>query len=172
MSIRTTNIAGKVKPVRKGFYTGFYNENIMAEKNERPDLAACDRTFNVTTDKDVVRIREYSRIVAEKIGFSANERTLIATVVSEICRNIIEYAKTGQVIIQVLLQNSRIGILITAVDNGPGISNIDMAMKDGFSTGRGMGIGLPGSRRIMDDFEIESTPEYGTTVIMRKWLVQ
>ncbi|MEX2574564.1 MAG: anti-sigma regulatory factor [Balneolaceae bacterium] len=135
-------------------------------------MAACDRTFNVTTDKDVVRIREYSRIVAEKIGFSANERTLIATVVSEICRNIIEYAKTGQVIIQVLLQNSRIGILITAVDNGPGISNIDMAMKDGFSTGRGMGIGLPGSRRIMDDFEIESTPEYGTTVIMRKWLVQ
>lgn len=129
-----------------------------------------EKTFKVSSDKDVVKIREYARDVADDIGFSNNDRTLIATAVSEICRNIIEYAKYGKISIEYLNNNSKRGILITAKDSGPGISDINMALKDGYSSGRGMGVGLPGTKRIMDDFIIESKPDNGTKITMCKWV--
>lgn len=128
------------------------------------------KTFQVSSDKDVVQVREHAREVAGTLGFTTNDRTLITTVVSEICRNILEYAQKGQVAIKPLYLNSKRGICITASDDGPGIADIKMAMQDGYSTGRGMGVGLPGSKRIMDEFDIQSKPGKGTKITMCKWL--
>lgn len=135
--------------------------------NERNSL---EKIFKVTSDKDVVKIREYARDIADGIGFSNNERTLIATAVSEICRNIIEYAVHGKITIKALYLNPKTGILISAKDNGPGIPDINKALKDGYSSGRGMGVGLPGTKRIMDEFVIESKPGNGTKIVMHKWV--
>lgn len=131
-----------------------------------------EKTFMVSSDKDVVQIREYARDAAGKIGFSSNDQTLIATAVSEICRNIIEYAKNGQITIGPLNSNSRNAIVIYAEDKGPGIHNVELALKDGYSSGRGMGVGLPGTKRIMDKFVIISKPGEGTKIEMQKWVVQ
>lgn len=140
------------------------DSNVIKSKNLK------SKTFQVSSDKDVVQIREHAREIAGAIGFSANDRTLITTVVSEICRNIIEYAQKGEVSIKHLHLNSKRGICITASDDGPGIADVKKAMEDGYSTGRGMGVGLPGSKRIMDAFEIESKPGEGTNITMCKWL--
>ncbi|MEX0647251.1 MAG: anti-sigma regulatory factor [Balneolaceae bacterium] len=128
------------------------------------------KTFQVSSDKDVVQVREFAREIAAELGFSTNDRTLITTVVSEICRNILEYAQKGNMSIKPIHKNPGKGICITAKDNGPGIADLKMAMQDGYSTGRGMGVGLPGSKRIMDDFNIESIPGSGTKITMCKWL--
>lgn len=140
-------------------------------KGKLNEWDSLEKTFKVSSDKDVVKIREYARDVANEIGFTNNERTLIATAVSEISRNIIEYAQFGKISIVPLSKNSRRGILITAHDNGPGISDINMALQDGYSSGRGMGVGLPGTKRIMDEFKIESKPGSGTKIRMYKWVV-
>lgn len=129
-----------------------------------------NKTFSIHSDKDIVIVREYARGLAEYIGFSTNERTLIATAVSEICRNIIEYAQYGHVSIERAQQNLKIGITITIEDKGPGIPDVDLAMQDGYSTSRGMGVGLPGTKRIMDEFDIQTQPDKGTRVVMTKWI--
>lgn len=129
-----------------------------------------DTSFAVSTDKDVVQIREHARDMAGTLGFSRNDRTMITTVVSEICRNILEYAQRGELRIKLVNNNSQKGLQIIACDDGPGIADVKKAMQDGYSTGRGMGVGLPGSKRIMDEFEIESKPGKGTKITMCKWL--
>lgn len=129
-----------------------------------------NKTFSIHSDKDIVIVREYARRVGEFIGFTANERTLIATAVSEICRNIIEYAQYGHVSIERVFENPKTGITITVEDKGPGIADLDLAMQDGYSTSRGMGVGLPGTKRIMDEFEIDTKPGRGTRVVMKKWI--
>ncbi|MCF7802594.1 MAG: anti-sigma regulatory factor [Candidatus Marinimicrobia bacterium] len=126
-------------------------------------------SFEVTSNTDVVRIRDEGRALAKEHGFSVNEQTLIATAISEVCRNIIEYAGTGSVTFRVLRSKNGIGIEITATDNGPGIMDISRAMEDGYTTGKGMGLGLPGVKRIMDQFELISGMGEGTTVKMAKW---
>ena len=131
-----------------------------------------EKVFRVSSDKDVVKIREYARDIAGSIGFTSNDQTLIATAVSEICRNIIEYAKYGEISIASLCDEPKKGIIIIAEDNGPGIHNITLALKDGYSSGRGMGVGLPGTRRIMDKFQINSRPGHGTKIEMHKWVTQ
>jgi serine/threonine-protein kinase RsbT len=95
---------------------------------------------------------------------------VIATAISEIARNIVEYAKKGKIIISEIKDKEKQGIQVVARDRGPGISDVERAMQDGFTTGKGLGLGLPGTRRIMDEFEITSKAGKGTTVTIKKWL--
>jgi serine/threonine-protein kinase RsbT len=107
--------------------------------------------------------------LAADAGFSSADQTLIATAISEVARNIVEYARHGEVILSAFEQQSRRCIKIIARDNGPGIADTELAMRDGYSTGNSLGMGLPGARRLMDDFDLTSTPGKGTTVTMQKW---
>ncbi|MBI3894980.1 MAG: anti-sigma regulatory factor [Acidobacteria bacterium] len=109
------------------------------------------------------------------MGFNGSDLTVISTAISEIARNIVEHAKSGEIILNAVNSpgtvNSpgKIGLVVIARDKGPGIADIALAMQDGYSTGKGLGVGLPGSRRLMDEFEITSAPGIGTTVTMKKW---
>jgi serine/threonine-protein kinase RsbT len=122
------------------------------------------------SDLDVVEARTAARTLAAYVGFNGVHLVTIATAVSEVARNIILYARRGEVILTVIQHGSRRGLEVVARDRGPGIANIEQAMQDGFSTSGGLGLGLPGSRRLMDEFQIESQVGEGTTVTMRKWL--
>jgi serine/threonine-protein kinase RsbT len=121
-------------------------------------------------DGDVVVARQKGREMAADVGFSGSDLTIIATAISEIARNIVVYAKRGDVTLAPLVEGARRGIMVVAKDTGPGIPNIEQAMRDGFSTGKSLGLGLPGARRLMDEFEIRSQVGVGTTVTMRKWV--
>ena len=94
---------------------------------------------------------------------------MIATAVSEIARNIVTYATQGEVTLSEVSAGSRRGVQVLARDEGPGIADIELAMRDGYSTGKSLGLGLPGARRLMDEFEIVSVVGKGTTITMRKW---
>ena len=124
----------------------------------------------VEHDGDVVAARQKGREMAAHVGFSGSDLTIIATAISEIARNIVVYAKRGDVTLAPLTEGSRRGLLVVAQDTGPGLPNIEQAMRDGFSTGKSLGLGLPGARRLMDEFEISSQVGVGTTVTMRKWV--
>src|SRR5258708_3040900 len=123
----------------------------------------------VDRDADIVTARQVGRDLATEIGFSGSELTIVATAISEVARNIITYAVRGEIILSTLHQGGRRAIVVIARDNGPGIPNIEQAMRDGFSTGKSLGLGLPGSKRLMDEFEIVSEPGKGTIVTMKKW---
>ncbi len=125
----------------------------------------------INYDTDVVEARAAARSMASTVGFMGTDLVLIASAVSEIARNIVEYTKGGEVILSVIHNRSRLGLQVIARDQGPGIADLSLAMKDGYSTSRSLGLGLPGSRRLMDEFLVESTLGSGTTVTMRKWLV-
>ena len=133
-------------------------------------MADDERRVAIAADVDIVLARETGRQLAEQLGFSLTDLTLIATAVSEVARNITSFAGTGEIVFSVVRENGRQGIEVVARDQGPGIPDIERALKDGYSTSRGMGLGLPGARRLMDDFELSSTPGSGTTVVMRKWV--
>jgi serine/threonine-protein kinase RsbT len=131
---------------------------------------AADATHVVIAhDGDIVEVRRRGRELAQSIGFSGSELTIIATAISEIARNIVVYADHGEISLSIADHGGRRGILVVARDEGPGIPDIQSAMRDGYSTGNSLGLGLPGARRLMDDFEIMSTVGEGTTVTMRKW---
>jgi serine/threonine-protein kinase RsbT len=125
----------------------------------------------ISTDGDIVAARQSGRELANQIGCSATDATLVATAISEVARNIVVHAERGEVEVSTITSdaNGDTGIEVVARDEGPGIRDIDRAMEDGFTTGRGLGLGLPGARRLMDDFEITSEPGEGTTIVMRKW---
>jgi serine/threonine-protein kinase RsbT len=123
----------------------------------------------VKTDADVVAAREKGRQLSAQLGFSSTDLTLIVTAISEVARNIVLYAREGQITIRLESSPSQRGIVVIAEDDGPGIPDVDMAMRDAYSTGNGLGLGLPGARRLMDEFEIKSELSKGTTVTMRKW---
>ena len=124
----------------------------------------------VASDADLVLARQAGRRLAQELGFSSTDITLIATAISEVARNIIQYAGAGEIILDTIDEDRRVGILVIARDKGPGIDDIALAIRDGYTTGKGMGLGLPGSRRLMDEFEIDSEPDQGTTIVMKKWL--
>ena len=125
----------------------------------------------IQSSADVVAARQQARALASRAGFSQSNLTVIATAVSEVVRNIVEYAKEGEVVITLISRGAyRKGVEIVAADQGPGIPDVSLVMRDGYSTRKGLGIGLPGARRLMDDFEIESEIGKGTTVRMRKWV--
>jgi serine/threonine-protein kinase RsbT len=123
----------------------------------------------INSDQDIVAARQRGRALAAEIGFSATDATLIATAISELARNIVSYARKGEVALKVIRGSSRHGILVVASDDGPGIPNIPQALRDGFSTSGSLGLGLPGVRRLMDEFQIDSRPGRGTTVTVKKW---
>lgn len=125
--------------------------------------------LRVERDADVVAARQKGRELAVSAGISGSDLTVVATAISEIARNIIVYAKRGQIVLKIAQNGHRRGVVVIATDQGPGIADIDMAMRDGFSTGKSLGLGLPGARRLMDEFEIVSEEGHGVTVTMTKW---
>jgi len=129
--------------------------------------AAGEARVRIRSSADIVAARQQGRELASLVGFSVSNLTLIATAISEVSRNIIEYAGEGEVTIRFIREGNRTGVKIVASDTGPGIADLKAVMRDGFSTGHGMGMGLPGARRLMDDFEISSAPGAGTTVTGR-----
>ncbi len=129
-----------------------------------------DIVVAIRSDGDIVSARQQGRSLATAIGFSATDATLIATAISELARNIVIYAKQGDVMIHRVEISHRRGIVIAARDRGPGIRNIEDVLRDGYSTSGGLGLGLPGVRRLMDEFAIESEPGQGTMVTVKKWL--
>jgi serine/threonine-protein kinase RsbT len=123
----------------------------------------------INSDQDIVTARQKGRVLAIELGFSTGDATLIATAISELARNIVSYARKGEITLKTLRSSSRQGISIVASDSGPGIRDIRQAMRDGFSTSGSLGLGLPGVRRLMDEFEIISEPGRGTIVTVKKW---
>ena len=124
----------------------------------------------INSDQDIVTARQRGRLLAAALGFSSGDATLIATAISELARNIVRYAKSGEIRLTVINGSARQGIQLVAQDRGPGIPDIPQALRDGFSTSGSLGLGLPGVMRLMDEFEITSKRGKGTTVVMRKWL--
>jgi serine/threonine-protein kinase RsbT len=123
----------------------------------------------IERDVDVVTARQRGRELAAARGLSSTDQTLVATAISEVARNILTYAGTGEILLSPIDEGPRIGLLVVARDTGPGIANPDLAMKDGYSTAKSLGLGLPGAKRLMDDFELDSSPGKGTTITMKKW---
>jgi len=123
----------------------------------------------ITSDLDVVSVRQKGRELAADAGFSSGDQTVIAAAISEIARNIITYAKRGEITLSVVTNGDRQGVVVVARDQGPGIRDVDRALQDGYSTSGGLGLGLPGARRLMDDFDVASALGKGTVVTMRKW---
>jgi serine/threonine-protein kinase RsbT len=123
----------------------------------------------INSDQDIVLARQKGRSLAAEAGFSAVDSTLIATAISELARNIVSYAKKGEIILQPLRNSHSTGISIVATDNGPGIPDIRLALRDGFSTSGSLGLGLPGVRRLVDEFQIVSSIGQGTVVKVTKW---
>lgn len=123
----------------------------------------------IRSDLDIVIARTLARDTAKSLGFGPIDQARIATAVSELARNIFLYAGTGSVTVREVEKNTRKGIEIVCEDNGPGITNIEVAMQDGYSTSRGMGMGLPGAKRLMDEFDIKTQEGVGTTITCRKW---
>jgi serine/threonine-protein kinase RsbT len=123
----------------------------------------------IAADVDVVQARLHGRELAAGAGFSTGDQTVIAAAISEIARNILMYAKRGEITLRMVPNGDRQGVEVIARDRGPGIRDIQRAMLDGYSTSGGLGLGLPGARRLMDEFEVVSVVGEGTTVRMTKW---
>ena len=131
---------------------------------------ASDTSVPIGSAADIVMARQQGRTLAMELGFVGSDLTLIATAISEVTRNIVEHAKKGDLRLTATKQGGKRGILIVARDHGPGIRDIPQAMEYGYSTNKGLGVGLPGAKWLMDEFEIDSKVGKGTTVIMKKWL--
>jgi serine/threonine-protein kinase RsbT len=126
----------------------------------------------ICSDHDIVTARQKGRSLAASLNFSPGEATLIATAISELARNIVSYAKQGEIRLKAINGSSgsrRHGIQVIAHDEGPGIADLEHALRDGYSTSGGLGLGLPGVRRLVDEFHIVSNPSHGTTVTVRIW---
>jgi serine/threonine-protein kinase RsbT len=135
---------------------------------DRAASGAQVRVF-IRDESDVVVARRRTRELASQQGLSEAETEALATAVTEIARNIVVHAGSGEIVFGLVVEALRRGVVVIARDAGPGIPNIEQAMQDGFSTKHGLGFGLPGARRLVDEFEIESKTGGGTTVTLRKW---
>ena len=123
----------------------------------------------IRTDADVVTARQEARTMGADLGFSSTDLTLLATAISEVARNITTYAGEGEVALRVLNSGGRQGIEVVASDDGPGIADVELAMQDGYTTGNGLGLGLPGTRRLVDEFDLRTEPGTGTSIRLVKW---
>jgi serine/threonine-protein kinase RsbT len=126
--------------------------------------------LEIRTEEDIIISRAAAKELAREVGFGIVDQTKIATAISELTRNIVKYADHGLLFLETVNRDHRPGLEITCEDRGPGITDIEAALREGFSTGRGLGMGLPGARKLMDDFELTSTVNSGTRVVVRKWL--
>ncbi|PYQ04711.1 MAG: ATP-binding protein [Acidobacteria bacterium] len=142
----------------------------MSSNPRRDPRRPAQSVVPISSSADIVTARQRGRALAAALGFAGSDLTVIATAISELARNIIEYAATGEIVLSQDDVDGRPGIVIVARDEGPGIADVSRALSAGFSTGPGLGLGLPGVRRLMDDFEITSESGRGTTVSVRKWL--
>lgn len=131
---------------------------------------AVDIRLEIRSTIDIVTARQQGREIAMEMGFPASEITLIAAAISEIARNILDHAKRGEVIFTVTHKGNDRCLQVVAQDEGPGIPDVARAMQYGYSSRGGLGVGLPGAKWLMDDFEIESVIGKGTKITMRKWL--
>ncbi|MGG1398085.1 anti-sigma regulatory factor [Bacillus salipaludis] len=124
----------------------------------------------IISEWDIVEARQLGRNIAKELGFGTVDQARITTAISELARNIYLYAGEGEIHIECLREFGRIGLKVTAVDQGPGIRDIRKVMEDGYSTSGGLGAGLPGVKRLMDNFDLISSPGKGTTIQVEKWL--
>ncbi|SFB24376.1 MULTISPECIES: anti-sigma regulatory factor [unclassified Bacillus (in: firmicutes)] len=124
----------------------------------------------IINEWDIVAARQLGRNVAKELGFGIVDQARITTAISELARNIYLYAGQGQVCIEKVYDGGKAGLRIGATDSGPGISDIRQVMEDGFTTSGGLGAGLPGVKRLMDEFSIDSSPGHGTDIQATKWL--
>lgn len=130
------------------------------------------RAIKIKTEEDIVTARQKARQCARKIGFNRVDETRIVTVASELARNIFQYTYGGVLRIRLVVQHGSTGIAIEALDQGPGIENVGKVLEDGYSTSGGLGAGLPGVKRMMDEFHIQSQPKKGTNIRAIKWHTQ
>lgn len=128
-----------------------------------------DETLALRSADDVVRVRQAARAWAVAMGFSLVDQTKIVTATSELARNTIDHGRGGHVRLRWLVNSVRHGLRLDFVDSGPGIADVELALRDGYTTGAGLGLGLSGSRRLMNEFEIESEPGRGTRVSVTRW---
>lgn len=130
-------------------------------------IQSCVKIIN---EWDIVAARQLGRNVAKELGFGTVDQARITTAISELARNIYLYAGQGQICIEKLYESGKAGLKVVAIDNGPGIKDIRQVMEDGYSTSGGLGAGLPGVKRLMDGFGINSTPGSGTEITATKWV--
>jgi serine/threonine-protein kinase RsbT len=131
-----------------------------------------EQCIPVRTDLDIVSARVEGRNLAKEMGFGTIDQARIATAISELARNVILYAPEGRVTVKAIVSDDGgQGIEVVCEDDGPGIANVELVMQDGYSTSSGLGMGLPGTKRLMDEFKIETKLGVGTKVTVRKWLI-
>ena len=123
----------------------------------------------IITELDIVKARQMVRQYAKEFGMGIVDQTRITTAVSELFRNMYMYANGGEVLIERGIIDEKPTLIITSIDTGPGIEDIELAMTDGYTSGQGMGYGMPGAKRLVDRFELYSVPGKGTTVRVMKW---
>jgi serine/threonine-protein kinase RsbT len=128
-----------------------------------------DETVEIKTSSDIILVRHQVRTWAQKLGFSLVDQTKIVTAASELARNTLDYGGGGTLKLEILQQGIRSGLRLTFEDRGVGIPDLDLAMKDGYSTSNGLGLGVGGAKRLMHEFEIVSTIGQGTCVIITRW---
>src|SRR5262245_33995615 len=126
-------------------------------------------TFRIATEEDIVKVRQAVREWCVSSGFRLVDQTKVVTAASEIARNVLEYGGGGTLLLEALVENPRRGLRMLFEDKGPGIPDIEQALKDGFTTGGGLGLGLGGARRLVHEFAIESSPGVGTRVTLTQW---
>ena len=134
------------------------------------EAVATEARVLVEADLDIVSARQQGRVMATQLGFSPGTATLIATAISELARNILLYASRGEVTITTIENNGSKGITVEARDDGPGIPQPQRALEDGYSTSGRLGLGLPGVKRLMDEFRLETSPGRGTRIVVHKWV--
>ncbi|WP_187263963.1 anti-sigma regulatory factor [Pontibacter beigongshangensis] len=125
--------------------------------------------MEIVREQDVVPFRNRVKELATKIGMSLVNQTKLITAASELVRNMLKYANGGRVTLEIISKNGQTGIRLTFTDEGPGIPDIQQAMQDGFSTGKSLGLGLPGTRRLVNEFDIKSKVGQGTAVTVTHW---
>jgi serine/threonine-protein kinase RsbT len=128
------------------------------------------RRVAINNDLDIVAARVEGRNLARQMGFGIIDQARIATAISELARNVVLYANGGQIILNEVQRDAQAGLEIVCEDQGPGIQDVDLVMRNGYSTTQGLGMGLPGTKRLMDEFDIESKVGFGTRITARKWL--
>jgi serine/threonine-protein kinase RsbT len=137
-----------------------------------PTITEPDRTVirvEIAENEDVVIVRQRARDQAQRVGFSLLETTKLVTAASELARNTLEHGGGGYALLEICAEGARRGVRMQFIDDGPGIPDIEQALRDGYTTGKGLGLGLGGSRRLVNEFHIESAVKRGTKVTVVRW---